>query len=84
MYGRAHPFEKNVYTRDKGTGVVPLPVPPQFQAQQVTTHGGPGVLMADSSLSLGAVIWQTGEVWYAVAGATSDRTQLLESANALH
>ncbi len=34
-------------------GVVPLPIPPQIQAQQVTTHGTQGVLMTDSSLSLG-------------------------------
>jgi hypothetical protein len=66
------------------TGVVPLPVPPQIQAQQVTTHGTQGVLMTDSSLSLGAVIWQTGGIIYMIAGATSDSTQLLASANSLH
>jgi hypothetical protein len=65
------------------TGVVPLPIPPQIQAQQVTTHGVQGVLMVDSSLSLGAVIWQTGGIVYMVAGATSDSTQLLDSANSL-
>jgi hypothetical protein len=63
---------------------VPLPIPPQIQAQQVTTHGVQGVLMSDSSLSLGAVIWQTGGIIYMVAGATSDSTQLLASANSLH
>ncbi len=66
------------------TGVVPLPIPPQIQAQQVTTHGAPGVLMTDPSLSLGAVIWQTHGIIYVVAGATSDSAQLLESANSLH
>jgi hypothetical protein len=66
------------------TGVVPLPIPPQIQAQQVTTHGAPGVLMVDPSLSLGAVLWQTGGIVYMVAGATSDRTQLMDSANSLH
>ena len=66
------------------SGVVPLPIPPQVQAQQVTTHGVPGVLMVDSSMSLGAVIWQTRGIIYVVAGATSSSTQLLDSANSLH
>jgi hypothetical protein len=65
-------------------GVVPLPIPPQIQAQQVTTHGAPGVLMTDPSLSLGAVIWQTRGIIYVTAGATSDSAQLLDSANSLH
>jgi len=65
-------------------GVVPLPIPPQIQAQQVTTHGVQGVLMTDPSLSLGAVIWQTHGIIYAAAGATSDSAQLLDSANSLH
>jgi hypothetical protein len=66
------------------SGVVPLPIPPQIQTQQVTTHGVQGVLMTDSSLSLGAVIWQTGGIVYVIAGATGDSTQLLASANSLH
>jgi hypothetical protein len=66
------------------TGVVPLPIPAQLQAQQVTTHNARGVLVADPSLSLGAVIWQTGGVVYMVAGATSNSTQLMDSANSLH
>jgi hypothetical protein len=66
------------------TGVVPLPIPPQVKAQQVTTHGVQGVMMVDSSLSLGAVIWQTGGIVYALGGAISDSTQLMDSANSLH
>ncbi len=66
------------------SGVVPLPIPPKIQAQQVMTHGAQGVLMTDSSLSLGAVIWQTRGIIYMVAGSTSDSTQLLDSANSLH
>ena len=69
---------------DLNSGVVPLPIPPQVQAQQVTTHGVQGVLMTDPSLSLGAIIWQTHGIIYMVAGATSDSTQLLNSANSLH
>ncbi len=64
-------------------GVVPLPIPPQVQAQQVTTHRVKGVLMIDTSLSLGAVLWQTGGIVYMVAGAANDRAQLLASANSL-
>jgi hypothetical protein len=66
------------------TGVVPLPIPPQVQAQQVATHGAQGELMTDSSLSLGAVIWQTGGIIYMAAGATSDSTQLMNTVNSLH
>jgi hypothetical protein len=65
------------------TGVVPLPIPSQLQAQKVTTHDVQGVLIVDASLSLGAVIWQTGGIVYMVAGATSDSTQLKDSANSL-
>ena len=69
---------------DLNSGVVPLPIPPQIQAQQVMTHGVQGVLMTDPSLSLGAIIWQAHGIIYMVAGATSDSTQLLNSANSLH
>jgi len=65
-------------------GVVPLPIPPQIQAQQVEVHGTQGVLLTDSSLSLGGVIWQTHGIIYGIAGATSDSAQLLDSANSLH
>ncbi len=66
------------------SGVVPLPIPPQIQAQQVTIQGAPGVLMADSSLSVGAAIWQTHGIIYIVAGVTSNDAQLLDIANSLH
>jgi hypothetical protein len=66
------------------SGVVPLPIPPQIQAQQVKIQGVQGVLMTDSSMSLGAVIWQTHGIIYGTAGATSDSAQLLDSANSLH
>ena len=66
------------------SGVVPLPIPPQIQAQQVTIKGAPGVLMADSSLAVGAAIWQTHGIIYVVAGASSSDTQLLDIANSLN
>jgi hypothetical protein len=65
------------------TGVVPLPIPAQVQAEKVTTHGVQGVLMVDSSLSLGAVLWQKGGIIYLVAGETSDKTEIKASANSL-
>ncbi len=66
------------------SGVVPLPIPPQIQAQQVRIHGAQGVLMTDPSLSMGAVIWQTHGIIYVAAGATSDSAQLLATVNSLH
>jgi len=69
---------------DLNSGVVPLPIPPQVQAKQVTIHGVQGVLMTDSSLSVGAIIWQTHGIIYGIGGATSDSAQLLDSANSLH
>jgi hypothetical protein len=69
---------------DLSNGMVPLPVLPQFQAQQVTTHGTKGIMLVDSSLSVGVLIWQTQGIIYVAAGETSDKTQLLNSANSLH
>ena len=66
------------------SGVVPLPIPPQIQAQQVVIHGAQGVLMTDPSLSMGVVIWQTRGIIYVAAGATSDTAQLLATVNSLH
>ena len=66
------------------TGTVPLPIPSQVQSQQVTVHGVSGNLMQDSSMSLGVVLWQSQGIIYAVAGATSNSTQLLNTANSLH
>ena len=65
------------------SGVVPLPIPPQIQAQQVAINGTQGVLMTDSSLSLGALVWQTHGIIYGIGGAISDSAQLLDSANSL-
>ena len=60
------------------TGVVPLPIPAQVQAEKVTTHGVQGVLMVDSSLSLGAILWQRDGIIYLVAGepVTRQRSRL--------
>ncbi len=68
---------------DLNTGTVPLPIPPQVNAQHVTAHGAPGVLLTDNSVSLGAVLWQTHGIIYVVATATSNATELLDTANSL-
>lgn len=66
---------------DKGT--VPLPIPPEVHAQQVTVQDTSGVLLADSSLKIGAVIWQTHGIIYMIATETSNGTEVLDTANSL-
>lgn len=68
---------------DLTTGTVPLPIPPQVNAQQVTAHGAPGALLTDNSLGVGAVLWQAGGVIYIVACATSNTSELMDAANSL-
>jgi Putative zinc-finger len=65
------------------SGVVPLPIPPQIQTQQVAIRGTQGVLMTDSSLFMGALVWQMHGIIYGIGGAISDSGQLLDSANSL-
>lgn len=69
---------------DLNTGTVPLPIPSEVNAQQVTTHGTSGILLADNSMSLAAVLWQTQGIIYVVASATNNSSQLLDAANSLH
>ena len=68
---------------DLNTGTVPLPIPSGVNAQQVTTHGTSGILLADNSMSLALVLWQTQGIVYVVAAATNNSTQLLDTANSL-
>lgn len=68
---------------DLNSGTVPLPIPSEVNAQQVTTHGASGILLADNSMSLAMVLWQTQGIIYVVAAATNDSTQLLDTANSL-
>ena len=69
---------------DLNTGTVPLPIPSEVNAQQVTTHGASGILLADNSMSLALVLWQSHGIIYAVGAATNNSTQLLDAANSLH
>jgi len=68
---------------DLNTGTVPLPIPSEVNAQQVTTHGASGILLADRSMRLALVLWQTHGIIYVVGAATSDSAQLLDAANSL-
>jgi hypothetical protein len=65
------------------TGTVPVPIPPQVSAQQVTIQGAPGLLLADNTPIGGAVLWQTHGMIYALGGAVGNATQLLDTANSL-
>jgi hypothetical protein len=69
---------------DLNTGTVPLPIPPQVNAQQVTAHGVPGVLMTDNALNLGAVLWQAHGIIYVVATESSNAAELMDTVNSLH
>ncbi|MBV8695400.1 MAG: zf-HC2 domain-containing protein [Ktedonobacteraceae bacterium] len=68
---------------DLEKGVVPLPVPTEFQTQQVTVHGAQGVLLVDDSLKAGGEIWQAGGVIYMIATNTTSGTEIQNTANSL-
>ncbi len=69
---------------DSSTGTVPLPLPSiQTNAEKVSVNNAPGVLVVDSSINYGGVIWQKSGIVYAVIANVSDRTQILNTANSL-
>lgn len=68
---------------DIQNGIVPLPIPPQLHAQQVTAHGSSAVLVNEQSLKLGAVLWQSHGIIYLLAAQTGNSNELLETANSL-
>ncbi|HLH63657.1 MAG TPA: hypothetical protein VKV20_18395 [Ktedonobacteraceae bacterium] len=79
---------------DLSSGVIPLPVPSGINSQPITVHGSSGLLLTRNvSTTLkqfkqfpagSAVVWQTGNIIYAVGGTVSDTNQLLTSANSLY
>jgi len=81
--GQSSPVRTLLGDIDLNTGTVPLPIPPQVNARQITAHGSPGALLTDNSLGVGAVIWQAGGVIYIVAGTTSNTSELMDAANSL-
>ena len=69
---------------DMSTGTVPLPLPSaQTNAEKVSINGTAGVLLVDSSIKYGGVIWQKSGIIYAIVANTADRTQILNTANSL-
>lgn len=68
---------------DLQNGVVPLPIPPQLHAQQVTAHGSSAVLVSEQNLKINAVLWQAQGIIYLLAAHTGSSTELLKTANSL-
>ena len=71
-------------TMDSNTGTVPLPLPSaQTNAEKVTVNNASGVLLVDSSINYGGVLWQKGGIVYAVIANIGDKAQILNAANSL-
>lgn len=66
---------------DLQKGTVPLPIPPEVAAQQISVHGAPGVLLVDNSLKVGGAIWQADGIIYMIASVSTNSTDLLNTAN---
>ena len=76
-----HSLWQNV---DASTGTVPLPLPSaQTNAEKVSINSTSGVLLVDSSIKYGGVIWQKSGIVYAIIANIADRTQILNTANSL-
>lgn len=66
---------------DLAQGIVPLPIPREVAAQQITVHGAPGVVLVDNSLKVGGLIWQAHGIIYMIATVTTSSADLLDIAN---
>jgi hypothetical protein len=66
---------------DLENGTVPLPIPREVAAQQVTVHGAPGVMLVDSSLKVGGLVWQAHGIIYMIATVTASGADLLDIAS---
>ena len=66
---------------DERTGTLPVPIPPQASAEQVTVQGTSGLLLKSNNMS--AAIWETQGIVYILALGTGDQTQVLDTANSL-
>ncbi len=64
-------------------GVLPLPIPQQLSSQQVTVHQTSGTLIADDSVKMGGVVWQSNGIIYAVGGSSTNTTEIIDVANSL-
>lgn len=61
---------------DLENGTVPLPVPREVAAQQVTVHGAPGVVLVDDSLKVGGLVWQAHGIIYMIATVSTSSADL--------
>ncbi|HEX3643426.1 MAG TPA: hypothetical protein VHV10_19235 [Ktedonobacteraceae bacterium] len=67
---------------DPKSGIVPVPIPPQVNAQQVTINGATGLL---ASANQGQIVaWQANGVVYLIGTTVQDSTQLLAVARSFH
>ena len=64
---------------DPKSGIVPVPIPPQVNAQQVTINGAPGLLASANQGQI--LVWQADGVVYLIGTAVQDSTQLLAAAH---
>jgi hypothetical protein len=69
---------------DLSTGTIPLPLPTaQTNAQRVSIHGADGILLVDTTIKYGGVLWQSHDIVYAIVTNSSDRGQILHIAQSL-
>ncbi len=69
---------------DIQSGTIPLPLPTaQTNVARVSIQGVSGVLMVDSSIKYGGVIWQKNNIVYAILTNTSEGASILATANSL-
>jgi len=61
---------------DLANGTVPLPIPRVVAAQQVTVRGAPGVVLVDSSLKVGGLVWQAHGMIYMIATVSTSSADL--------
>lgn len=61
---------------DLEKGIVPLPIPREVAAQQITVHGAPGVVLVDSSLKVGGLVWQARGIIYMIATVSTSSADL--------
>ncbi|GAC1474619.1 MAG: hypothetical protein PVS3B1_35070 [Ktedonobacteraceae bacterium] len=66
---------------DEKTGTIPVPIPPQASAEQVTIRGTSGLLVRSNAMSM--AIWEMQGTIYTLAIGTSDKAQLLDAVNSL-
>lgn len=92
--GLPAPFVQELKQLDLNNGTIPFPVPANMQAQSITVHNAPGLLLTsnkttkianiESPVGSNMLVWQENGIIYALGGLTIDANQLLTAANSLH